>query len=336
LRERKEGIERLRGVAKNLKHELSAAQAITIDIPVVALGLTTLQDTEIFNECVPHLKILQPDVDRGDHQFVLRASTKRVLQQNGGDALDDGAAALKAFDSALQFLGALAISTGALVLWRRARFEPNELRGQRVEQGLPLEVRFGETPVNVAPLECHAGHLWGAIQLLMMFINDQWTDRFLLTYQKAQMFLATPALAAVDLYEDAFLGFFRCLEYVTMTQALGGRRGQFDEMRLAEALAVLNIQADNGPDAVKRVGKRLVRRRAEASAHLAHAASKARLEPREVWELKGMLDLMIINFRKLKISRERIAKTTSAGASNQATAPSPTEASAPPPAEPER
>jgi hypothetical protein len=173
----------------------------------------------------------------------------------------------------------------------RSKIRPR-IVGRDAEPGPPQKP--AETSLTLAPpLECHAGHLWGAVQIWTMFYERRWSGRFLLTYLKAQIFLATPVLATVDLYEDAFLGFFRCLEYVTMTQALGGRRGQFDEHRLVDALAALGLQTEGGPAVAKKLGKHLVKRRAEASAHLAHAASAHPLEPREVLEMKHLIDLMI-------------------------------------------
>jgi hypothetical protein len=291
VHERQEGIERLKHVAQGLADlgELKAAQALRVEVPAFTVGLSSPIDTKVFNECMPHLKLLPAS---GDCHFTVQTSTKRVLRQGDTDvALSDADATLKALDTALHFLAAMAISTGAIIVWRKASFSPSELLGRHLDRGAGLEVSFAETPIDITPkFDCHAGQLWGAVRVLLAFTRAQWSARFLLTYHKAQAFLAMPALAGVDLYEDAFLGFFRCLEYVTMTQVLKGQRGQFDEKHLARALKALGIEAT---DTARKVGKRLVRRRAEASAHLAHATSDHPLEAREVLELKALVDLMI-------------------------------------------
>jgi hypothetical protein len=229
------------------------------------------------------------------------------LSRDDGSVIDDGTRVLRLVGLVFKYLVGLGIAAEALPTWRRVGLTPHDLELRRANDSI-LDVSFTETPLmyeNARAL--HAGDLWGAIQNMTAMGLHGWPQRFIEIYQRGCELMVAPVAPLSNYHEEAYLCFFRCLEYVVMGKILN-RSGQLKPREFQAACGQLGAQSLE-PDGPRKAAMRLIATRGDAVAHLLKKQADAKLEPQDLAHLKSHLDLLCRVFlRKYpRPSQERTA-----------------------------
>src|SRR5258708_24404668 len=177
----------------------------------------------------PHLTVTDDGIFR-----LKSTAPKYSVEGTQKIELDESKAIPSAFHIATRFVAGLSMASFGLFVWRQLDVSPIlalATRSNGVKEPIQF-VRIESQFPQIVPL--HTGHLCGAIDIYGYLYVQDWSDRFFEIYQKGETLLAFPSHTLVNFYDEAYLCFFRCLEYVTMAKILN-RKGQFSEKQLALA-----------------------------------------------------------------------------------------------------
>lgn len=289
--------------------ELDAPQFVAVDLSVHSWGAAFPRPSalELFHSTIPNIRLRPGETA---HDFTIRVTKKRVLTSAGGEVtLDQQTATTAAFTEADQFATALSISSRSLIVSHRATFHGLHVSGTTLTSGDHIEIQMRPVLVqhrNPDPL--HAGELYGAIDTWGHLLARGWAARYFECYRKGALFAAQPIMPLLNFTEEAYLCFFKCLEYIVMVQVLG-RRGQLNPKAIRDAFKKLGLRptgASENPDAVYlRTGSHLVRQRGKLAAHLLVGAGEVQCSPQDLAELKGLVDFLVRAYVKGKFQRQR-------------------------------
>jgi hypothetical protein len=216
-------------------------------------------------------------------------------------------AAAKAMDVAISFSTALAISSGGMFLWRYVRFEPISVSGLIRES--KATVNFRDTnPAFEAVEDLHSGMLAGALDLYGGLHVSGWAGFFYTLYQKAECLAASPIGYLGSFHDEAYLNYFRCLEYVVMDRIVQ-KRGQFTPHYLADSFQALGIDVQlekeglttGGRQSAIKLGSNLIQQRGRLVAHLGKGVVPNVVPLSDVINVKRIICLLI---RAYEITRK--------------------------------
>ncbi|WP_146155902.1 hypothetical protein [Enhygromyxa salina] len=120
--------------------------------------------------------------------------------------------------------------------------------------------------------------------------HHDWPHRFIEIYQRGCELMVSPVAPLASLHEEAYLCFFRCLEYVVMGKILN-RSGQFSEKYFQAACERLGARPVD-PNSPRKAAVSLIATRGHAVAHMTKKQANARLDPKDLAHLKSHLDLL--------------------------------------------
>jgi hypothetical protein len=212
------------------------------------------------------------------------------LSRDDGSHIEESTRALRLVHLVFKYLVGLGIAAEALATWRRVGLAPYDLGLYRAD-GSPVVVNFTETPLEyVNARALHAGDLWGGIQNFVVMGRHEWHQRFIETYQRGCELMVAPLAPLANFHEEAYLCFFKCLEYIVMAKILD-RSGQFNPKEFQAACERLGAQPSD-PNGPMRAAVRLIATRGGSVAHLLKKQGDVSLEPQDLAHLKSMVDLL--------------------------------------------
>jgi len=301
---RQTGFERLHELKSILidvgEYDYEAIATVSVKFDLFGRDGVEAQDLDVFHnaQCVASLKSVEAPI-----KYQLDVRCKAIQgQENPNDMDQIGAAIAKGYSQARIILAGLAASARCLILRRHLTF----LHGGTgvTISGKPdlSKVEFGHEFPNVESQgTIHAGNLCGAITALAMF-NTSWSEAFLHNYECGQMFLLAPMEfnplhpnSFSHFLSEAYLSFFRCLEYIVMVKVLK-ERGQFKGYHLRKAFERLDCKATDGNEPPFNILKvhadDLIRKRGQYAAHLLAGGKPEELNHQDVYKLKELVDFL--------------------------------------------
>ena len=169
---------------------------------------------------------------------------------------------------------------------------------------MPPLIQFTDQyKVFQAQIPMHAGHLYMAINVFGHLHIRDWPERFYHLYHKGMMFLAAPEMPEMSFLEESYNCFFKCLEYLVMAKVLQ-KRGQYKTSFLPSAFKKLGISPVGQTDetsAIKSTGNSLSEQRGNVVAHYIVGQDNAKITPKDVFELKALIDFMLRAFVAQKL-----------------------------------
>jgi hypothetical protein len=110
-------------------------------------------------------------------------------------------------------------------------------------------------------------------------------------YQKGEALLHYPTVGLDGFLDEAFMCFFRCLEYLTLVKTLAVS-GSFDEKKFAKAWEKLKLKPGDPKHDARWLGGQLVAQRGSCAAHLGKKTLRD-LTPQNVFDLKKIVDITL-------------------------------------------
>jgi hypothetical protein len=301
---RDEGLKRLHEIKNSLievgEYDYEAIATVSIKFDLFGRDLLENHDLAAFHDAqrLAKLKLVEPPM-----RYELDIRCKALAGQENPDNTDHvGAAIAKGYTQARIVLAGLAASARCLILRRHLTFLHGGVHVAISGKPNLSRVEFGHEFPNVESQgSIDAGNLCAAITALAMF-NSSWSEAFLHNYESGQMFLLSPMEfnplhpnGFSHFLSEAYLSFFRCLEYIVMVKVLG-ERGQFKGFHLRRAFEHLDCKTTDGntppSDILKVHGDELIRKRGQYAAHLLTGAKPGELNHQDVYKLKELVDFL--------------------------------------------
>ena len=313
---RDEGLKRLHEIKVGLvevdEYDYEAIATVYVKFDLFGRDLLENDDLAAFHDAqrIAKLKVVEPPM-----RYELDIRCKAIAGQENPDDTDHiGAAIAKGYTQARIALVGLAASARCLILRRHLTFLHGGIHVAILGKLNLNKVEFAHEFPNI---ECHgsihAGNLCAVITALAMF-DLSWSEAFLHNYESGQMFLLSPMefnplhpSGFSHFLSEAYLSFFRCLEYIVMVKVLG-ERGQFKSFHLRRAFDRLDCKMSidgntTSSDILKVHGDELIRKRGQYAAHLLTGAKTGELNHQDVYKLKELVDFLfcstLANPRKL-------------------------------------
>ncbi len=301
---RDEGLKKLHEIKNSLiemrEYDYEAIVTLSVKFNLFGRDLVENDDLAVFHDAqrIAKLKVVEPPMT---HEIDIRC--KAIAGKKNPDNTDHiGAAIAKGYSQARIVLAGLAASARCLILRRHLTFLHGGVDVAILGKPNLSKVEFGHEFPNVESQgSIHAGNLCGAITALAKFYSS-WSEAFLHNYESGQMFLLSPMEfnplhpnGFSHFLSEAYLSFFRCLEYIVMVKVLG-ERGQFKGFHLHRAFERLDCESidDNTPpsDILKVHGNELIQKRGQYAAHLLTGAKPGELNHQDVYKLKELVDFL--------------------------------------------
>ncbi|MFC2099267.1 hypothetical protein ACFLSF_00325 [Candidatus Bipolaricaulota bacterium] len=257
---------------------------------------------QLFAGAMPYASISDSSELRST--FTLHTRADRFIQVEGERVeRTTAAAALNAFRTAQFFLLGLSVVTHSLITWRTVEIDADVIEALDLTTGKRLDVRIEASGgVREGSLELHAGHLSGAIDAMQTAMR--WHIRFLQLFQRGEMLLTLPQWPLLAFTEDAYLCFFKCIEYLVMDRILG-LKGQMQPKLLQRALDEVGVKVT----APASFAKSLVRTRGQKAAHMLKGYAEFSVAASEVYELKKFVDALVIATGRFEAQSARSARS---------------------------
>lgn len=284
---REVGLKKL-AILKASGNELSGEKGTMLKIAVRAYGYERPSDDDcaIFSDAFRYVRIGPPSTS--DHTFDMDVYADRFVSEEGRSverAPEDGA--LNGFETTTRLLLCMSVATSGIFRWRRLEVSPTEIVARDLVNAKDLPVQIASTggiDGTFGPL--HVGHLSCAIDLFVKV--GSWHQRFFQLYQKGEMLLELNEWPMLSFFEDAYLCFFKCLEYAVMVKILD-KRGQLDPKLLKSALERIGATGSN----LMKTSTHLVSERGSKTAHLLKGYEELNVTRQAVFELKQLLDALV-------------------------------------------
>ncbi|MCP4607038.1 MAG: hypothetical protein GY847_42080 [Proteobacteria bacterium] len=263
-------------------------KSTSLQIPIRCYGYKAPlpEDAALLAKAVPYFEFIPSSTS--DTAFDLLVQADRFSMQDGNKSERDHAASVNnAFGSTTRFLVALSVATSGVFSWRRLSVDPREIETKNLLTGdvsLAKIEPVGEMGGDYGPI--HAGHLSCAVDLFARI--GSWDLRFFHLYSKGEMLLEVPEWPLLNFYEESYLCFFKCLEYVAMDRVLC-QRGQLNPKKLANAFKKAGAQAKN----LTKVATGMIAERGSKAAHMLKGYQKITLTRQASLDLKLALDALI-------------------------------------------
>lgn len=299
----KTGEARLRELARQFRH-LESEKLLELRIPVkmYGYGAPTAKIRQLFAKAMPYASISESSDSRST--FILHTRADRFIQ-----AADErierttADATLNAFRTAQFFLLGLSVVTHSLITWRTIEVDDHVAEGLDLLSGKQLDVRIEAAGgVRDGSLKLHAGHLSAAIDL--MRTTMPWHIRFLQLFQRGEMLSVLPQWPLLSFTEDAYLCFFKCIEYLIMDRILHVR-GRMQPKDLLRALERVGVEVDSA----KSFARSLVRTRGQKAAHMLKGYADFSVAAGEVYELKKFVDALVIATGRFEAQSARSSRS---------------------------
>ena len=304
---REEGLRQLERFLQQyeaLLGNLPTAKALYVDIEVATPGILapTAEDVSIINTMIPFFSILEPK----ERSFILRwyAIKPNSYLDNTEPMMRDAHCLESAIKLGFSFLVSLSMATLSFAEWRSIHLPRVQFKGFSISGHRGMDFLIEPVPLTVQnpTLACmHAGHISAALQMQNEIIN--WHEKFITCYEKAQTLFSAPSHLKLNFCDEAYLNYFRCLEYLTMDQILE-KKGNYSNHRLVEAFLKYKIQVDHVIDKRQflQLANRLDHQRDSAVAHLTRSnLDEPGLSGQHVYELKTLIDSLAFKHSNVKL-----------------------------------
>ena len=284
----KTGEARLRELARQFR-KLESEKLLELRIPVKMYGYRapTAKLRRLFAKAMPYASISESSDLRST--FILHTRADRFIQaEDKRSERTTADAALNAFRTAQFFLLGLSVVTHSLITWRTIEIDDHVVEGLDLLSGNHLDVRIEASGgVRDGSLKLDAGHLSAAIDLMQTTMP--WHIRFLQLFQRGEMLSVLPQWPLLAFTEDAYLCFFKCIEYLVMDRVLD-IKGQMQPKHLLSALERVGVEVASA----KSFARSLVRTRGQKAAHMLKGYADFSVAAGEVYDLKKFVDLLVI------------------------------------------
>jgi hypothetical protein len=285
--------------------ELHPEQALKIGFSAIGLDKPCESDLALFNSKLKifHIEYIKDGALPGATHFNLTIKSKRQKSEAGSFVdLAPLEATTYCIGQALNFLASLAISTNTIVVWRQLSAAPREVR--TIGIAMPASIQFvDQYKVLQAQIPMHAGHLYMAINVFGHLHIRNWPERFYRLYHKGMMLFAAPEMPEMSFLEESYNCFYKCFEYLVMAKVLQ-KSGQYKASFLPSAFKKLGISPKDQTDVtttIKGTGNYLSGQRGNVVAHYIMGQDTAQITPKDVFELKSLIDFMLRAFVALKL-----------------------------------
>ena len=311
----KEGYKQLDKVVQKYQSDLKdtdVAKGLYIDIPVSAPGILppSPEDVLTINRAVPFFELLELQ----ENSFVLRMYAIKPISflDNTEPMVKDAHCVEIVIKLAFSFLVALSMSTMSFTSWRSVLVPSTKFNGFSLSSKRGTDFLVEPVPLtieNPTSARMHAGHFAAALQIQNEIIN--WHDKFTHRYEKAQMLFSTPAHMKLNFCDEAYLNYFRCLEYLVMDKILE-KAGNYTNHRLVDVFQKHKIQINRIMDkrSYLQFANKLDRQRDSAVAHLTRSnLDSPSLTGQQVYRLKTLIDILVfkhVNYRLYGTSEQGI------------------------------
>lgn len=282
---------------------ISIAKALHLDIPVVTPGILppTEEDIVVLNSEIPFFNIQETQ----ERSLTLRWYVFKPISyiETTESMARDAHCVELAIQFGTSFLMALSMATLSFAAWRSINFSNTYFNGFSITSNRGSSFSTEPVPltvVNPTLHRMHAGHIAAALQIQNEIMN--WHEKFILCYEKAQLLLSAPSHLKINFCDEAYLNYFRCLEYLVMDRVLE-QKGNYSNHRLADAFQKYKIpvQQEINRRQFLDLANRLDRQRDSAVAHLTRSNLTAPgTTGQQVYELKTLIDILVFkhaNFR---------------------------------------
>lgn len=214
-----------------------------------------------------------------------------------------GADIEKAVHAARKFLVALCIAGSGVFTWRAVTTTPRGARVLLPGETDPREVELASEHLTLenAPT-LHLGFLFGAIDVLTKLGRHEWSPRFFSLYLRGVELLDAGGDFLGTYFEEAYLCFYRCIEYAVMVKILD-HRGQFNERHFADAVLAIGAQPQDRkiPEGFAR---EILRHRNTAVAHFLKGSQHTEVHIKDVSRVKDALDVLVSEYVKHTVRME--------------------------------
>lgn len=297
---REVGIERLSKHAQMMTVIMADSaykKGIHIDIPINFFAIHPPEPIDIsaFNSSIPQFDLIFTQAN----EWLLRSYGIKNNEHFSSVAPPDseGHCVEQAYHFGNVFVIALSMATRAFVSWRQISLPSLTFQGSSLLRNRPLQLSFPSTGASTKNTELdtlHAGYLAVAFEIFSDLLT--WNQKFISSYDKAQLLLTAPSYLDLNFCEESYLNYFRCLEYLAMEKILE-KHGNCDNHNLTNAMLMLDIQVngDTSKKAISGLSNALNKQRDNAVAHLTRSNLNAtRITAQEVYEIKSLVDLFSI------------------------------------------
>lgn len=309
------GLERLTKLQKELRATISDAEyqkGIYVDVPFRYFGVLPPgpEDVAAFNSCVPNFE----HFNNQQEVCVLRSfGIKSKSHLATVDAMEGERICVEqAYHFANTFLISLSMASLSFAIWKQISLPGLTFQGSSLLKDRKIAFAFQPTDLqmtNHVLYPIHAGHLVMAYEVFSELVS--WHHKFVACYSKGQILLNSPVYIDMNFWDEAYLNYFRCLEYLVMDKVLD-KRGDLTDHKLADAFLELEfaIEGTVSKKSAYSLGKTLNARRGTAAAHLTRGnLGAAGLTAQEAYELKTLVDSLAVAYvNKFQIKKSAIQK----------------------------
>ncbi len=281
--------------AQGLFQRMGKQLELEVEVNLIGYDPPSQELMTLFNRTIPLVQLASSNA----HTFLLRCiATKLVVEGNHETERPIETAVPRALEIASRFLTALAIASNGIVTWRRLDLSPLGMIATWLDTGKQEDIQFQRIDAKFQDVSTlHAGHLCAALDIHGYLFVREWSDRFFELYQKGDTLLAFPLHPLANFLDEAYLCYFRCLEYVTMVKILNGGGG-FDEKKFVKACnrVYLELESQDGldsPELLLQLAKALVRERGTGTAHMAKGSHDTRINQDQAYQLKKLVNKLV-------------------------------------------
>lgn len=259
------------------------------EVEIHGLEAPEREDVQFLNAAISYFRIdaVGPDT------ITLATRTRRFVVDKGvARPRTQEESVMKAATMMRSFIVGFGVASHGIVVWRNFIFQPRA-RLRWLPASDEHFVNFEPRKLNVVgSAKLHLGYLFGAVEIASV-LESRWPDRFFSLYEKGMTFLVWPSLGFDSFLDEAYVSFFRCMEFI-VAQA-SERAGSFDEKSLVKAAKNLKLRKGDGLDEaeLRELGRSFVRKRGAIAAHLGKKDHSKVLTPEDVFALKRFLDILI-------------------------------------------
>lgn len=279
-------------------------RALYIDIVVSAPGILPPEPDNVatLNEIIPFMNIREV----GEKCFVLRwYAVKSASFLGSAQAMERDSHCMEiTIQLSLPFLTALSMATLSFASWRSLSIDKTQFSGRSLASNRGADFVVEPVPLtieNPTSARMHIGHFAAALQIHGELM--QLHEKFLTCYEKAQILFSTPAHLKLNFCDEAYLNYFRCLEYLVMDRILD-QKGNYSNYKLVDAFEKYKIQIGSITDRKQflQFANKLDRQRDSAVAHLTRSNRDApELTGQQVYELKTLIDALAFKHANYKL-----------------------------------